>query len=125
MSRGYSQSHTCNFSPLFPFCETGPPPSSTELRSALTMWPHGNEVKTVGWYVTHPSSIRYLSLPLPYSRHLVSTFKNLTTTTTHCHLSHFHYTNGASTININIINKPTHQPYDSNISKQTIPISRE
>ena len=36
-----------------------------------------------------PNSIRYLSFPNHISRHMVSTFKSLTTTTTHCDLSIF------------------------------------
>jgi hypothetical protein len=77
MSRGYSQSHTCDFSPLFPFRGTRPPSSSIELRSALTMWQHGNEVKTVGWYVPRLSSIRYLSLLITISSACGLYIKNL------------------------------------------------
>jgi hypothetical protein len=63
-SRGYSQSHMFDFFILFPFRGTRPPPSSIEPRSALTMWPHGNEVKMVGWYIPRPGSIRYLNLSI-------------------------------------------------------------
>jgi hypothetical protein len=112
-SRGYFQSHTCDFSPLFPFRGIGPPPSSTEPRSALTMWPYGNKVKTVGWYVPHSGSIRYLNLPITIFSACGKYVQKLD----------HHYTDVASTIKMNIINSPAHQPYDSNISKQATPIS--
>ena len=49
-SRGYSQSHTCNFFLQFPLHGTGPPPSTTEPGSTPVI-PDETEVKTVGMYV--------------------------------------------------------------------------
>ena len=34
-SRGYSQSHTCNFSLQFPLHGTGPPPSTTRIHATV------------------------------------------------------------------------------------------
>jgi hypothetical protein len=89
---------------------------------ALTMCPWERSQEGEGKVHSPIQSCMYR---LPYSRHMVSTFKNLTTVTTHRDLSMFRYIDGASIININIINSPACRPYDSNISKQTTPISRE
>ena len=34
-SRGYSQSHTCNISPFFPGCGSGPPTSTTRIHATV------------------------------------------------------------------------------------------
>jgi hypothetical protein len=71
-----------------------------------------------------PGSIRYLAYRLPYSQHVISTFKRLTTTTTHSDLSHFANQRGLNHYHESV-NSPACRPYDSNINKQTTPISRE
>jgi hypothetical protein len=90
MLRGYLQSHTCNFFLLFLFHGTGPLSSSTEAhdpRNDTGQWlllhspcAYRNDVKTVDGM----STLRFnqvLELTdyhiLPYSRHVVITFKNL------------------------------------------------
>jgi hypothetical protein len=62
-SCGYSKSHMCNFSPLFPFYGSGPPSSSTEVhepRYGAGPWlllhspcAHRNNVKTLGGMSMH------------------------------------------------------------------------
>jgi hypothetical protein len=64
-SRGYSQSHKCNFCPVFPGCGSGPPPSSTEVHEQwnnagpwLQLHPqcvHGNKLKRLRILSTHRS----------------------------------------------------------------------
>ena len=36
-SRGYSQSHTCNISPFFPGCGSGPPTSTTRIHARVRL----------------------------------------------------------------------------------------
>jgi hypothetical protein len=98
-SCGYSQSHTCNFSPLFTFHGSRPPCSSTEFhepRYSVGPWlllhspcAHGNDIKMVGGMSTHRFNQVLKDYRLPYSRHVVSMFKKLTTTTTYRNLSIF------------------------------------
>jgi hypothetical protein len=116
---------------LFPLIlgfEQNQPPLSTKPtvlhgHSALTMWSHGKNPES--GKSSHTASIRYYAYRLQYSCHVVSTFKNITFTTTHRDLINFHYIDGVLTIIMNILNSPTRQPYDSNISKQATPISRD
>jgi hypothetical protein len=55
---------------------------------ALTMFPWERR-QVGGRYVLVPVQSGTSAFRLPYSRHVVSTFKNLTTTTAHCDLNIF------------------------------------
>ena len=85
-------------SPFFPGPGSGPPSESTRAPRYGTVSGRDHSCtrhlhmgpKFEGWRVCpFPGPIGYLAFRLPYSRYAVSTFKCLTTTTTHCGLSIF------------------------------------
>src|SRR6185503_8349365 len=83
-----------DFSLQFPLHGTGPPPSTTRIHATVRrqvvslLAPVCGRMRTTfkdgGEYV--PASVQSL---INFSRHVVSTFKRLTTTTTHCDLINF------------------------------------
>ena len=96
-----------NISPFFPAHGSGSSSSTIEYADSV---PACARMRTSSKRVREkstPRSDQVLQLTdYHVSRHVVSMFKCLTTTTTHCDLSHFHYPDGASTSNMNIISQP-------------------
>ena len=91
-SRGYSQSHTCNISPFFPGCGSGSPSSTTEYDDSAPACARMRKRRSKKVKVKSTCRANQVLMLIDYhiSRHVVSTFKRLTTTTTHCGLIHFH-----------------------------------
>ena len=87
--QGKPNSHvTCNFRrhifPFFPGCGTGSPSSTTKYDdSAPACARMRNDVQRKWKESPLAGPIKYSAYRLPYSRHVASTFKRLTTTTTH------------------------------------------
>ena len=90
-SRGYSQSHTCNISLFFPGCGSGTPSSTTEYDDSAPACAHEKRrSKKVREKSTRRANQLLKLTDYHISRHVVSTFKRLTTTTTHCGLIIFY-----------------------------------
>ena len=100
-SHDYSQSHTCNISLQFPLHGTGPPPSTTRIHAtvrrrvvsllapACGRMRNNVQRRWEGMFRLRFNPLLKLT-DYHISRHVISTFKSLTTTTTHCGLIRFH-----------------------------------
>jgi hypothetical protein len=88
-------------------------------------WLPSNTYSHTSNKVTKRSKYMWWGVCPHISRHVASTFKRLTTATTHCHLIRFHNTDG---YHFNMIphKNPVCHPYSDNRNVNiTIPISRE
>src|SRR6185312_1720709 len=88
-----------DFSPFFPGCGSGSPTSTTRIHTTVRrvvslLAPACGRMRTTfkeGEGEVHSPADQVLKLTdYHISRHVVSTFKSLTTTTTHCGLIIFH-----------------------------------
>ena len=100
-THAWEQSHPRNSSLQFPLHGTGPPPSTTRIHAtvrrrvvsllapACGRMRNNVQRRWEGMFRLRFNPVLKLT-DYHISRHVVSTFKSLTTTTTHCGLIHFH-----------------------------------
>ena len=96
----WGPSHPHDFSPFFPGCGSGSPTSTTRIHATVDagswafLHPHvaawEQRSKRVRVKSTRRANQVLKLTDYHISRHVVSTFKSLTSTTTHCGLIHFH-----------------------------------